>query len=101
MNTAQENIKLLPARCFGKLLMDNSIIIIAAGENGYHQVSEPPPINSDQSIDDFINEINAEDGITINQRKAMEWGSQFGWGHGLANPDRWDENGKPIKGLFN
>ena|ERR1700748_2769633 len=81
MKTAQENISTLPAKCFGILPIDNSIIIIKAGEMGYYPTAQPPiQLTFPKTIEDFVNEINLEDGITIQQRKAMEHGSLFGWG---------------------
>lgn len=98
MKTAQENILSLPAKCFGILPVDKSVIIIMAGESGYYPTSQPPAHwLADQSVEDFVNEINAEDGVTIQQRMALEHGSLFGWGCGAANPDNWDENGKHKK----
>lgn len=36
-------------------------------------------------------------GVTKAQRKAMEWGSQFGFESGLADSERYDKNGKYLK----
>ncbi len=106
----------LPESCYGMLLVDNSLIIINALESGYHKVVTQPTkafleqelgkngdpvgfINSAQdmaeAMNDFIDMINSEKGVTKAQRKAMEWGSQFGWSHGLSNPDSYDEDGRP------
>jgi hypothetical protein len=91
--TAQENIARLPKQCYGKLLIDNSIIIIKAGESGFYNVKSQPNLRG-QSVDEFIDSANKSDGVTVQQRKAMEWGSQFGWNLPLAMPEKYDENGK-------
>jgi hypothetical protein len=97
MNTAKENISLLPDKCYGVLLMDNSLIVILAGEQGYHPISQPSPVvMGGKSMDEFCNELNKELNVTVQQRKAMEWGSQFGYESTLANPNKYDEHGKPI-----
>lgn len=95
--TAQENIKRLPARCYGKLLVNNTIVIIKAGEQGYYPVKYQPPLDKGQTIDEFIDIVNADDGVTIQQRKAMEWGSNFGWDSDLAMSEAYNKKGNIIK----
>ncbi len=106
----------LPESCYGILLVDNSLIIINSYESGYYKVTNQPDdefllqelrkkgepcgfINSlmdrAQAMNDFANQLNAEIGITIQQRRAMEWGSQFGWKTPLSYPDSYDEEGVP------
>lgn len=95
MKTAQEIIASLPAKCFGVLPIDQSIVIIKAGESGYYNTAQPPASwLKEDGVEAFVNECNAEDGVTIAQRKAMEHGSMFGWGCGAADPDNWTEDGK-------
>lgn len=102
MKIAKENISKLPEKCFGRLLEDNSVIEIRVGEIGYYplnkgHVEDGMKLYGCKTTEDFVNTLNKESGITIAQRMAMEWGSQFGWEHGLSNPDRYDEEGNIIK----
>jgi hypothetical protein len=111
----------LPESCYGILLVDSSLIIINVLESGYRKVAHQPDnkflehelgkrsmknegcgvgairnhIDRQAATSDFANQLNAEKGVTIQQRKAMEWGSQFGWSHGLSNPDNYDNDGRP------
>jgi hypothetical protein len=115
MKTTREIISNLPDWCFGMLLTDNSVIKIKAGEAGFYKVSQPSlclmsselsanrisgeMVTRKQIIDttnDFIDNQNKEMGITKAQRKAMEWGSQFGWDSKLSDPSVYDANGKPF-----
>ena len=99
MNTAQQNIALLPAWCWGVLPEDKSLIRIKAGETGYYPLDMALTIDSkkvfpkDMTTDEIADELNKEKGITKGQRRAMEWGSIFGWGHGASNPEKYDEKG--------
>lgn len=104
MKTAQQNIAKLPAQCFGVLLLDQSLIKIKAGESGYYPLTTMTPSPEKmmkgegcKTMSELADKFNAGDGVTKAQRKAMEWGSQFGWESGLADPERYDENGKPRK----
>ena len=109
MKTTQEIIAKLPAECWGVLPSNQTIIKIKAGEMGYYplkydlndnggftkvgifQITSDKP----QTADALADWMNEENGITKAQRKAMEWGSQFGWDHGLANPEAYDVSGRP------
>ena len=90
--TAKRNLLLLPDQCYGKLPLDNSIIIIFAGDMGYTTIKQQPELNG-QDVDEFINERNARENVTIAQRMAMEHGSMFGWGTGGANITMYNEDG--------
>lgn len=98
MKTAKEIICALPDWCYGVLPVDKSLIIIKAGESGYwpanHHIPQPAKI---KTADQIADELNAQRKITKAQRKAMEYGSMFGWGTGGADPDNYNENGNPIK----
>jgi hypothetical protein len=92
LSDAQANLEKLPSYCFGKLLSDNIIIRITAGEMGYYQITHqewPKKLaeKEGKTIDQIIDELNANEGKTIPQRKAMEFGSMWGWGRKLADPD--------------
>lgn len=104
MKTAQENIAQLPVECWGILPADQSLIKITAGESGYRPtkgdkkwLEQGLKLHGVKTTDELADVLNKTSGITKAQRKAMEWGSMFGWGHGLADPDRYDEEGKPRK----
>ncbi len=92
--TAKENLLKLPEWCFGVLLVDNSLITIKAGEMGYYKPNVTPDriISTEgKSVDEIADALNEEYGVTKAQRKAMEYGSQFGWEVGFANPEVWEK----------
>jgi hypothetical protein len=99
--TAQQNIARLPKWCYGVLLTDKSLIIIKAGEIGYRPVKTYSSLNEAfalfdvKNTDELANKLNREMGVTLRERKAMEWGSQFGWDHKLSMPEAYDDEGKP------
>jgi hypothetical protein len=99
MNTAKQNIALLPEWCWGVLPEDKSLIRIKVGQEGYFPLDRALTEDSKKVFDkklttnDIADSLNADMGITKAQRRAMEWGSIFGWGHGASNPERYDENG--------
>jgi hypothetical protein len=99
---ARENLRKLPSSCWGVLLETKDIIKIIKGEKGYHKINghsakEGLEIFGCSSFDELADKLNETEGITKPQRKAMEWGSQFGWHTRAANPDFYDKNGKPLK----
>lgn len=100
--TAQQNISKLPSRCYGVLLSDKSIIQIVAGETGYYPLNKSmekdllEKVFKGLTVEQAVNRLNADDNITIQERKAMEWGSMMGWGGRLATADAYDETGNPI-----
>ena len=98
--TAQQVINELPAECYGVLLMDKSLIKIEAGETGYHPLKNWENLmhaEECKNADQLADLLNERQGITKAQRKAMEWGSQFGYGTALSNPDNYDSLGNPIR----
>lgn len=106
MKTAKENIALLPDQCFGVLLTDKSLIKIKAGESGYYPLKHMSPSAEEmmkrygfKTMEGYCNDLNKKDGVTLQQRKAMEWGSQFGWETRLADPTQWTEDGTPHREL--
>lgn len=103
MKTAQQNIALLPSECWGVLPVDKSLIRIKAGEQGYYPqkgdkkwLEDGLRIHGVKTTDELADILNADKGITIQQRKAMQWGSSFGWDTGLSNPERYDKKGNVI-----
>ncbi|PER55641.1 hypothetical protein CN495_07765 [Bacillus thuringiensis] len=77
----------LPEICYGTLETTGETIIIKAGETGYVK-------SEDQRPADDLNEILE---VTKAEKKAMEWGSMYGWDTPGANPDRYNEDGIPKK----
>jgi hypothetical protein len=83
----------LPEECFGVLKATNELIVIKRGEMGYYpQRPENEPWGAEN-----VDHINEDRGITKAQRSAMEAGSLFGWDVPMADPSRYDEEGKWIK----
>jgi hypothetical protein len=105
LSDAQANLLKLPAWCFGRLLSDNTIIRINAGETGYRPCNQDWPQKECKArnitLDQLIDELNAKDGVTKAQRHAMECGSMWGWEKISADPDIYDENGVIIKEKLN
>ena len=80
----EQMIAALPEVCMSRLLSDNSPILIKRGQEGYR------PYNADPD------EFNRVTGVTPAQREAMIAGSMFGWDVPGANPENYDEDGRPI-----
>ncbi len=98
--SAKEIRESLPSECWGVLPEDQSLIRIIAGESGYFPtkgketwIQQGLRVNEVKTTSELADKLNAKSGITKAQRKAMEWGSMFGWEHGLSNPDRYNEDG--------
>ena len=92
MNSARDNILLLPNKCYAVLNTTDEIIIIYAGENCYRTIYAQPNLNG-KPVQEFVDEVNEANGVTIPQRMAMEAGSMFGWEVPLANPENYLPNG--------
>ena len=102
LSKAQENLLKLPAECFGMIPSTRGIISITAGEMGYKPVTLSEKIISQCDhrgihVDQLVDEMNAEIGVTKAQREAMQFGAMWGWGIRLANPDMYDEKGVLIR----
>ncbi len=105
MNTAQQNIATLPAECYSVLLSDKSLIKVRAGESGYYHMNQDGnddfvkkgmELNKADTTDQLADILNEEMGVTKGQRKAMESGSMWGWGHRAADVNTWTEEGEYI-----
>jgi hypothetical protein len=103
MNSAKTNISKLPEQCFGVLMIDESLIVIKAGESGYwpaHHGSDNLKNYKDaaatvrETTEELCDRLNAEEGVTRGQRKAMEYGSMWGWEIPLADPDNYFPDGE-------
>jgi len=75
----------LPEFCYGTLRSTGEIILLKRGEMGFWKSKDQRPAD----------ELNATLGVTKAQRAAMEMGSMFGWNCTGADPDTYDEEGKP------
>jgi hypothetical protein len=97
---ALSNLSKLPKECYSVLLSDpDQLIRIVAGESGYYPMAIPPEDfakKGEQTVSQFADELNTVNGVTKAQRGAMMHGSMFGWDKGLADPDSYDSEGKPI-----
>jgi hypothetical protein len=90
--SARDNILKLPPECFIVLRgneVGRRIGKAKAGETGYYLLSEPAVLltASIAEVDQFVNSLNEEDGVTLEQRLAMEHGSMFGWETAGADPE--------------
>lgn len=106
METAKQNIAALPAQCFGMRESDNSIIRINAGEMIYKKIPQPIEMlklkkeeifkktriipTKKEVVNALVNDLNTSAGVTTHQRKAMEFGSLFGWKSKAAYPKHWE-----------
>lgn len=64
----------LPDMCYGLLPSDNSVIAIKKGETGYYETDYGIVENPEE----FVNKLNAQMGITPEQRMVMELRSMSG-----------------------
>ena len=93
--SAQQNIAQLPEWCYDRLLSNNTIVIIRAGESGYYPVNvhpNPYPSNNVDDIEAFINSSNKERGVDYFTRLAMAHGSMWGWEMPAATPKFWQDH---------
>lgn len=97
MKTAKENIASLPEYCYAVLLMDRSVMIVHAGEGGYQKLLPSFSHSTNEQAFEAAMRLNEKLGVTRQQMEAMMWGSQFGYGHRLADPESYDAQGKPIR----
>lgn len=75
----------LPKQCYGVNLATGLVIAIKRGEQGFYALEEPPFAD-----EDTINTLNARMGVSVAQRKAMEFGSVFGWDIPGAYAQTWE-----------
>ena len=92
----------LPKYCFSILPSSGELITIEKDVNGYRPVADTwvtcymkqHPCDSQDELADLLNK---GDGVTKAEREAMTWGSMFGWDSPLADPARYDANGKVLR----
>ena len=99
---AQQNLEKLPVSCYSTLLTHPELIVIRAGEKGYHKLKDqnyPKRECKEQhmTMSEFADLMNAMDNVTKAQRAAMDHGSMWGWEIPAADPDMYDKDGKIIK----
>ena len=82
-----KNLEKLPEYCFGTYLTTGETILLMKGERGYRPCANQRPAE----------ELNAELGVTKAQAAAMSMGSIAGFDVPGADPDAYDEDGKPAK----
>jgi len=102
----QANLDKLPDWCFGRHLSTNTIIRINKGEMGFRPITNQEwPKNvardKDMPFDQFIDVLNGYENVTPAQRQAMQFGSMWGWGLKLADPDVYDEKGNILHEKLN
>jgi hypothetical protein len=87
-----ESTNKLPDFCFCLHNIDNTVILVKRGEIGYFPYNDG--MHKGQAM---VDELNAGLEVTKAQAEAMGMGSMFGWDIPAANPESYDENGKPKK----
>lgn len=91
MNSAQENLELLPDMCFSVCLVDQKLIQIRSGEPGFYRLDQDVYKKrikkSGYDMDEVANDLNETLGIDLTFRMAMDFGSCFGWELPGANPN--------------
>lgn len=85
-----QNLAKLPDLCYSVSLIDGITIVLKKGETGYYDTGYGV------QGEDAVNRLNERLGVTRQQRAAMELGSIAGFHAPGANPDMYDEAGKPL-----
>lgn len=79
----------LPVSCYGELFDgdgNRTVVILERGMTGYYY--------SGVDNDSNVYELNAKDGITMAQTKAMQSGFMYGWNDKRVNPKYWEKQKK-------
>ena len=89
---AVKNINQCPARAFVLIrgnLPGHRIGLVKAGESGYHATDADTLSRhaTNDELNELVDGLNADIGVTRAQRHAMEIGSMFGWELPGANPE--------------
>ena len=90
---AKEKGQALPYTCFSILPTGGDLIMIERGQRGYIKIA-----HSDRDAEKnrlTANRMNARFGVSKAQEEAMLAGSMFGWDVPGADPERYDEDGRP------
>lgn len=92
-STAQQNIAKLPEWCYSLNLTNQNLVIVRAGESGFYPFKQPREWDlKGRTIDQYINDRNAERGVTKAMRMAMDVGSCFGWEADGADMDIYNKD---------
>jgi hypothetical protein len=99
-SAAQANLEKLPAACYATLLTNGELIQIRAGEKGYYKLAQGLPqricAKDNITMDQLADMWNKENGVTTEDREAMEIGSMWGWEVPGANVDIYKKDEIPF-----
>ena len=87
----------LPEMCFSTLKTTGDLICIKRDESGYYP-SDWSTHDKERNAE-LANELNEQLGVTVEQRKAMEAGSMFGWDCPAADPKSYEQAEQRIGGM--
>lgn len=82
------NLAKMPPMCYAVHFATGDTVVLIKGERGYRD-----PGYGVQG-EDVVNGLNAEMGVSRQQRAAMEAGSVLGYHMPGADPDNYDESGR-------
>lgn len=85
--------KKLPRIAWAELDSSHEVVAICYGESGYHKW-EPEGYIAMTSTE-IVDDLNQKAGVSKAQASAMKAGSLFGWHCPAANPQNYDELGRP------
>lgn len=85
----------LPEQCYGILPDTGELTIVKKGESGYYRTDIS--MGSKEENRALADEYNGKLGVSKAQAAAMLVGSMFGWQVPGADPQNYDENGKPVR----
>ncbi len=91
MGVMTTNLDRLPELCYAVHIDDGRTIVIKRGEEGYYETGygvQGQPV---------VDQLNADLGVSRRQAAAMKFGSFAGFYAPGANPDLYDDDGKPIR----
>ena len=84
-----ENRGALPPICYGLHPTENLVVCLMFGEEGYFPYFQNDGA-SRETLENMVTFLNTALGVTNAQRKAMEFGSMFGFDKKGANPQAWE-----------
>lgn len=77
----------LPPECYALLPGYGTLVRIVRGESGYYPMKrDGEAIRGEEAIE-VMNFMNADLGVNVAQREAMQHGSMWGWDCPAADPD--------------
>lgn len=87
----------LPEMCFSTLKTTGDLICIKRGESGYYP-SDWDTHDKEHNAE-LADEFNEQLGVTMEQRKATEAGSMFGWNCPAADPKSYEQSSPQMGGM--